>query len=1715
MGKSNKLGTFGGVFTPSVLTILGVILYLRLPWVVGNGGLYATIGIIVVAHIISVTTGLSISSVATDKRVGAGGPYYVLSRSMGLPIGGTIGLALFIGLAFSISLYVIGFSESFLAYIGVEATPFSIRVCGTATIILLTIITFISTSLAIKTQYIILVLIVLSLFSIFLGDTNVPAEPLLEPLEGGPSLALVFGIFFPAVTGFTAGVNMSGDLADAKRSIPRGTILSIAVGLVVYIAAAIFLAYRVDGELLRNDPEILLKVAAVPALVVAGIWGATLSSALGSILGAPRILQSMSADSVTPKWFAKGYGPSREPRNALLLAFAVGEAGILIAELDIIARIVSMVFLAMYGFVNVACAIENWASPDFRPSFRIPNWVPIVGAITCLLVMIQLDLVAMAGSMIILIALYAYLQRKRLTLESGDAWEGVWASLVREGLRRLSLVKAHARNWRPNALVFTTEHESPVSKFTKSLVASAGVATEFVLHPEGDGELRKTATSDVVSGYFREFVETQNAFESVNSVARYHGFNGVTPNTVLLPASLGEEDPEGFRELLGKLQDGSRNVLLVTGGASEASAPESPSGSSTGEPSGSERSGSKSSSDSSTRTMSGSIDIWWHPETSNFAFAATMARFLSRSPQWRDHTTRFFLATADTLGDDLLALEARRYLQENRLEAEVHVRHIPASIRTPLDMVWEESADAKLIVMGLPDTSDSSHLKELGAFRRPHDVPTETSTDVFGSMLEAGKASRALLVLYRAASMFPPILRVARKTIDVPREPDEGADLSAKVMGTVRLPDAPELAEVVTSFQQRMQDVFADFHERCVVQLYAQSDSLLNELHVQLQGSKDDVSPAEALAAFFESSELSLKNYLDDKIPDQRATLESQILDFVREERFVVDSQASYLRVARPMKDFRLEDGDSPALELIKRRTRWARRIGRPTVICKIPVTSLERYYRETAIESVLGAAVRQFHHDSIEMMTELGNILSQSRLSWGLTSEIDEEDVTECVDEIERVIEALQARHRARVKNHRWYCVVRGQELTTGFSDDIDRLDVRRFVRKERKAAPATTQTPLLEMPDSWREQQCLLTERALLGVRVGDTVNRLVAAARRLQKSEVGRLGQDCLARCRELVVTLRSAASDSSVKYAGELKTLSDGFRPMWEPQSTAEALSSELEEVIAALPESLKTLSEESVLQVMDGSVPELEVIEVPLRRAIDIVQRRELVAPVERALVETRAAELSAYSVIDDVTRLATFQIKNTPREELGAAAEAFVPRVEQQVETLIAASEQVALRIDEGVSALLSATSIHAIGQLKAEVTSRDRYRHARSAERVARTVVSRGRAALSSAMTELLYRRSRGLLAARRLGTSRSDTAHVELRTLVEDSEPNPDLLQDLPDFYRQLFSGTAAVGGSFLVERPEQAKAIKSAVSRWKRGTGTALLVVGEPGSGKSTIIQEVVRELESPAVVRVQAPEGGSADLTVFRRSVGLRAQASDPFGHLADRTTVVIDDMEMWWERRPDGLDVIEAILEGVRKHGKRIAFVIGTGAYAFSLLDRLVPLTTSSTAILTCEPFAADDLGQAIMRRHQSSGLKFETSSTTEDKIGDWGKARLFTRYFDYSAGNMGTALAGWLSHIESTDSKTIRVRTPSAKSWDAIDDIDGDAKAVLLQLMLHRESSRERLLRIFGRDEADVDRVVRDLLDIGLLSQGPSGTLSVNPAVRHQLGSHFLRRGLL
>jgi amino acid transporter len=254
--------------------------------------------------------------------------------------------------------------------------------------------------------------------------------------QGAVPMEIIFAVFFPAVTGFTAGIAMSGDLKDPKKSIPKGTLWAIAVGLIVYIFLAVFIALSINSETLKSDYNILMKIALFSPAVVAGIWGATLSSALGGILGGPRILQAMSIDQVTPKVFSKGKGKNNEPVNALMMVFIIAEAGILIGELDVIARVVSMFYLTAYGFINIAFFLENWANPDFQPTFKIKRWIGLLGFLACFAVMFKLDMFAMFAAFSVIGSLYFWLQRKEVKIQSNDVWRSVWENIVNKGLKK-------------------------------------------------------------------------------------------------------------------------------------------------------------------------------------------------------------------------------------------------------------------------------------------------------------------------------------------------------------------------------------------------------------------------------------------------------------------------------------------------------------------------------------------------------------------------------------------------------------------------------------------------------------------------------------------------------------------------------------------------------------------------------------------------------------------------------------------------------------------------------------------------------------------------------------------------------------------------------------------------------------------------------------------------------------------------------------------------------------------------------------------------------------------------------------------------------------------------------------------------------------------------------------------------------------------------------
>ncbi|WP_445956972.1 amino acid permease [Yeosuana sp.] len=684
MAGKKIFGTFEGVFTPSILTILGVIMYMRLGWVVGNAGLIGAIVIILIAHVISVSTGLSVSSVATDKKIGAGGIYYVLSRSMGIPIGGSIGIALYVGTAFSIALYLIGFAESFNGYFGFDLTINAYRLTGTIALVSLTTLAVISTSVALKAQFFIFAAIIISIISIFLGTSDyIPQSiPMFSTTDSVP-LEVVFAIFFPAVTGFTAGIAMSGDLKDPKQSIPKGTLAAIGVGLVIYLVLAVFMAYNVDSEVLKTDNNILMQIALFAPAVVAGIWGATLSSALGGILGGPRILQAMSIDKVTPKIFGTGKGKNNEPINALILVFLIAESGILIGELDVIARVVSMFYLTAYGFINLSFFLESWANPDFQPTFKVKRWIGLLGFIACFGVMFKLDMFAMIGALALVTLLYFLLQRKEVKLQSNDVWRSVWENVVNKGLKKIHDKDDENSSWNPNIILFSGEssHQSYLLELSKTVSGKTGIVTNFklILNKDNEKPLKKNeqiVREDIFNdlGIFARQIKVDNIYQGITNIATTFGFSGVEPNTVMMGWPKGLENSEDYAKMTETLLYLDYNLLYL---------------------------------DFDEKMKFGNyqtVDFWWREtDSKNAEMMLNIARFIISSPRWKNTIIRVLFVNNNNAKNDLIYAKVSKLVEALRVNVEIKiidnvVKQIPF-----YDIISRYSNTTDLTIIGIPN----------------------------------------------------------------------------------------------------------------------------------------------------------------------------------------------------------------------------------------------------------------------------------------------------------------------------------------------------------------------------------------------------------------------------------------------------------------------------------------------------------------------------------------------------------------------------------------------------------------------------------------------------------------------------------------------------------------------------------------------------------------------------------------------------------------------------------------------------------------------------------------------------------------------------------------------------------------------------------------------------------------------------------------------------
>ncbi|KAM6118042.1 LOW QUALITY PROTEIN: solute carrier family 12 member 3 [Pterocles gutturalis] len=515
-----RFGWVKGVMIRCMLNIWGVILYLRLPWITAQAGIALTWLIILMSVTVTTITGLSISAISTNGKVKSGGTYFLISRSLGPELGGSIGLIFAFANAVAVAMHTVGFAETVRDLLQehnsliVDPTN-DIRIIGVVTVTVLLGISLAGMEWEAKAQ-ILFFLVILVSFVNYLVGTVIPATAEKQakgffsyqadifaqnfvPNWRGPegSFFSLFSIFFPSATGILAGANISGDLKDPAVAIPKGTLMAIFWTTVSYLVLSATIGACVvrdaSGSLndsvavgspgceglpcafgwnftacaqrqscrygLSNYYQSMSMVSGFAPLITAGIFGATLSSALACLVSAPKVFQCLCRDHLYPLigFFGKGYGRNSEPIRGYMLTYVIAVGFILIAELNAIAPIISNFFLCSYALINFSCfhaSITN--SPGWRPSFRYySKWAALFGAAVSVVIMFLLTWWAALIAFGIVIFLLGYVLYKKPDVNWGSSMQAGSYNMALNYSVGLSEVDEHIKNYRPQCLVLT------------------------------------------------------------------------------------------------------------------------------------------------------------------------------------------------------------------------------------------------------------------------------------------------------------------------------------------------------------------------------------------------------------------------------------------------------------------------------------------------------------------------------------------------------------------------------------------------------------------------------------------------------------------------------------------------------------------------------------------------------------------------------------------------------------------------------------------------------------------------------------------------------------------------------------------------------------------------------------------------------------------------------------------------------------------------------------------------------------------------------------------------------------------------------------------------------------------------------------------------------------------------------------------------------------
>lgn len=1728
MSQAKKFGTFTGVFTPSFLSIIGVIMYLRLGWIVGEAGIFKALAIILLAHVISITTGLSISSIATDKKIKTGGIYYMLSRSLGLPMGGAIGITLFIGMSLSIALYLIGFAENFLGvewirtFFGLGTTLNDIRIVGTAAILILLIIVFISTSLALRSQFVILTTIIISLIAIVLSlifrvDVR-PDHIAFGARPDGLPFEAIFAIFFPAVTGFTVGVAMSGDLKDPKKSIPKGTMLAILVSMVIYLSLAVMFGCFVDRQILLNDYNFLSNIAFWAPLVIAGVWAATLSSGLGNLLGAPRVMQAIARDKLMPKVFGKGVGVNNEPRNALILSFIIAQIAILIGDLNVVARVVSMFYMVAYGFINLSYVLENWASPDFRPSFRIPGWIGIIGFIASFAIMFKLDALAMTIAILLMFLLYFFLSKKDLKLDYGDVWQSVWSSVVRSSLIQIARKGIEERNWQPNIILFSGHSESRphLIEFGKQLIGNQGLLSNFDLIKTEISDPIKPRhkqslpfdNKDSIKGFFSRQHFCSDLYEGIRTISSVYGFSGIEPNTVILGWGRQSKDPEKFVQTINYISALDLNVLLM---------------------------------DYDKKVGFGNykqIDIWWRTTEHNGNLGLVLQKFLKSSDKWLKAKTRILIVNPINDQKHIIYWKTEDILDNMRIKAEIKVINNQIEKRSFYEIVQAESAHSDLIFLGLPNIvsgKEKEFVEETNALCQ--DIGT--------------------VILLKASTTFKE-LNIGAKNIQISQSetlPYTEEKTFEPVIQTefLEIPGKIELSIELKSLHEKLLNLAKHQNSEYYNRLFDQQNSLLDNVAKSIEKhfsgllkKIEDTNDGNINILFSKYNanlwfrlRRILNDYRDETLIIIEKTLQESITNYREEIDKIIISSPSYIRIPLNKFDLRSYVDDPLSEKYIKSKIKFLKLL-----------SSNKESEHLLAYQKILVRFTQQklnaLHQDLMESMgSDLSHLLMMiksisSEIYDNLNIYLSEKDLKNPEQLINKkkleIAERLQLMMKINTENH--------AEISQNIIDKTAKLalDLNKAFSVFRSnnyhlkhfRQSSISKNMIDELPAKTTKNQKLIVDYMLLELSLFSVQSRFRNAFLEAEDDIEQVFDEQIIQRQKEI----KKFLNDYSNKLITNPK---QGFNLVNVPELEHSAMIQELfnqliqhtfnkiKEASKILPEQVEVIDNASIRDFQDIQFQQIQTKTIYVSRMLDFLLQSEFADEVKESISNISEKLLRLKTATNEIPRTLDFILnpevikkneKKLTTEEKITLIKRHAELIDVEITNALELKNNIVQIFRNRFNTIGEKLTLYSFVDNAGMMDSKIRQKEIKKGASMLRKIRNSAAEFIQKQINQYWYSQSIGTIFRHRLKSEldRNRFRINEALEILDKVSIDQEIDNKLPYFYKQLFIRKQYYLSELWTGRERELNEAEKAVRRYRSGIMGGILVVGDHFSGKTFFSHQFINKFYPDANTFILTPPyAGSTDVSLFKKSLESALEVSGSyykmFNSLPGNSVIIIDDLALWWEQTETGFVVVSQLIELINKYSRQSLFVINLNRFSYELMRRMYPIDNYFISIIELSPFSAAELQKIIMKRHNSTTLNLRMYSG--ESLRSWDYARIFAKLASISGGNVGIALHAWLSNIADVKEDTIYIRIPQSPDASVLDNLNPRWYLILIQLMLHKRANLQKLARICRLNTHEIKETIDILNRSGIISEKNPGVYEVTITFYPFVQQKLIEKGML